>query len=260
MSVSGSLQDVNVGGLFRLFSLHEFTGRLEIRGATRQLGNLYLKQGTIIAADFKAGRRKARGEAAVYKILSLSKGDFRLVEKSAVPGGACRVNRSTENLILEGIRRLSPSTDFDTLLPPLGAILELAAIARDRALNITLLPEEWNLLVSLNGRKTLAHLLNDRGNDRKDTMRSLYALISVGLVKKARFKLPNLKRMAEKALGPIGGALVDSEIDKLKVRPTRMTMHHLLDLLRGLGKSMAEIVGAQRSEQIVKSMWDEVKT
>ena len=258
--MQGSLQDVNIGGLFRLLSLHQFSGRLVLRGNQGVTGVLHLAAGEITGAEHQNSRSTLVGAEAVYKILRMEKGDFYFAEGVATLRAAAKVQLSTENLILEGTRRLPENTEFELLLPPLSANLELAANHGSRPTDLSLPPQEWNTLIAFRGDKSLGEVIKANGMDKRSALRAIYGFLSAGLVKKIRYRLPNIKALAEAELGAIGAAVVENEISKMKVQPSRMTMADLLTLLRAIEMSLTTIIGKARSEQAIAKMWDEVKT
>jgi hypothetical protein len=87
----------------------------------------------------------------------------------------------------------------------------------------------------------------------------LYGLVSAGLLRRMRFKIPELSRIAKENLGNIGSAIVDTEFAKQKIDRTKMGMRTFLNLLNALEESFGEILGKTKAREIIEKIWSATK-
>jgi response regulator RpfG family c-di-GMP phosphodiesterase len=101
--VSGSLREMPLPDVLQVLSRTRKTGALRIT-AGGHAGEIQFSSGALCHASFKG----ARGAEAVYALLALSDGEFAL-DPSFVPSSRS-IQESTENLLLEGMRRMDESS------------------------------------------------------------------------------------------------------------------------------------------------------
>jgi response regulator RpfG family c-di-GMP phosphodiesterase len=100
--VAGSLSEMALPDILQVLGQGRKSGQLLIRHQGRE-GEIYLDQGRVV--DAIAGG--LRGEEAFYSMIGWDEGDFRLDPEFLMMGGT--ITRSTEGLIMEGLRRLDES-------------------------------------------------------------------------------------------------------------------------------------------------------
>jgi hypothetical protein len=89
---------------------------------------------------------------------------------------------SVENLIMEASRRLDELEIILRKIPSEDAILGMAAAPPVGAVEINITPEEWRILVQVNGQRSVAEIGQSLGVDTLDAMKSLYGMVSTGLI------------------------------------------------------------------------------
>jgi hypothetical protein len=126
-------------------------------------------------------------------------------------------------------------------------------------LDIALSSEEWNTLLLFDGERNLDEVLKlaPEGSGRPVVV--VHCLLSAGLLKKVRFRFPDLEKLAEENLGNMGLILVQNAYRKTGISRARMGMRELVRILNDLEKSMTLIVGPTRSAEITEIMWETVK-
>lgn len=100
--VSGSLSEISIPDILQILSNARRTGLLSIV-SSRGNGEIYLDSGRVVDAIFGG----LRGEEAFYQIIGWEDGDFNLDPDVLMLGAT--INRSTDGLIMEGLRRLDES-------------------------------------------------------------------------------------------------------------------------------------------------------
>jgi hypothetical protein len=89
---------------------------------------------------------------------------------------------SVENLIMEASRRLDELEVILRKIPSEDAILGMAAAPPVGAVEINITPEEWRILVQVNGERSVAEIGQSIGVDTLEAMKSLYGMVSTGLI------------------------------------------------------------------------------
>jgi hypothetical protein len=97
MALVGDLKDLNIAALIQLNCVEKNTVRLTI-GTPKGPAAIYFRKGEMIEATFSG----EVGEAALYRILSLKEGEFRVTPIAGLPERS--IFTSWESLLLEGMR------------------------------------------------------------------------------------------------------------------------------------------------------------
>jgi len=121
----------------------------------------------------------------LMELFSWSIGEYELTIKDLDPDGAVTLNISTENLILEGIRRtrswnqvIRGLGDIETVLVPSGQ--------SDMRYRLDLTEEEQEVLAQVNGRATVEQICDVSYLSNFETCRTLWALQVLGVVRRSQ--------------------------------------------------------------------------
>ncbi len=126
----------------------------------------------------------AATEEAVYRLFNWEDGRFRFEEGTDLAGLDSRLalDLKTENLIMEGSRRIDEWSRIQTKIPSLDAVLILTPDEGERR-EIDLRPEEWAILAQVDGRKRVREIIGILGGKDFEVARTLYGLAATGLVR-----------------------------------------------------------------------------
>ena len=145
-----------------------------------RVGEILLNTGTVDGEQLEAALR-AQIEDAVFDLLRWDLGEF-----SWEPGAAVEpevgIMVSVENLIMEASRRLDELEVITRKIPSGRTVLKMADKPPEGAVEINITPEEWRILVLVDGTRTVAQIGDLVGLDEFDAMRTLYGLVSAGLI------------------------------------------------------------------------------
>lgn len=100
--VSGSLSEMGLPDIIQILSAGRKSGALRVSYPAGE-GAIFFQDGRIVDAESSAGW----GETAVYELLGVQEGDFEL--DSNLRASQTTITKSTEGLILEGMRRFDES-------------------------------------------------------------------------------------------------------------------------------------------------------
>ena len=173
MSFQGSISELPVPDIIQLVSVSGKTGMfLLLRGPER--GSIYLRNGRIVHAEVDG----VSGEEAVYALAIWSTGDFQFT-----PGKESEtvtIDKTNTSLLMEAARRLDEWKVLARKIPGVDHIPVLKP--RDLGEPVTLSPPEWNLVIRIDGRKTVEELARATSSNSFDTAKVLYGLVTSDLV------------------------------------------------------------------------------
>ncbi|MDQ2969930.1 MAG: DUF4388 domain-containing protein [Acidobacteriota bacterium] len=173
MSFQGSIQELPIPDIIQLVSVSGKTGMFTLtRGAER--GYIFLKNGQMTHA--KLG--DVAGEEAVYALAIWSTGEFQFTPGEEAESATIRT--SNTSLLMESARRIDEWKVLSRKIPGLESVPTL--IARDASEPVMVSPLERNLVLRIDGRKTVEEIARELDSSSFETAKTLYGLITAGLV------------------------------------------------------------------------------
>lgn len=148
---------------------------------TKRLGKILIDKGYVAQEDLNQAIKR-QVEELIYSLLSWENGSFKFYENQYPTNEEITVNISIENVILEGLRRIDEVNHLKETLPEFDKPLRISETTADRAREIFLEPEEWNLLANIDGRKTIDNLLKESHQPEFKTLGRLASLKLAGLI------------------------------------------------------------------------------
>ncbi len=174
---SGSLSEMSVVDLLQTIDVSRKSGVLTLVSADGQTGMISFDSGAVINATVE----ELVGEDAVYRHLLWREGTFDL-EFRRVSLSERTVHRTTQALLMEGMRRLDEWSRLSELLPSFDAVLEVdAEMFRER---LREMPDEQNEMVRLiDGVRNVSEILRAHGGDHVEALRKVVDLYFEGMVR-----------------------------------------------------------------------------
>lgn len=173
MSFQGSIQELPVPDIIQLVSVSGKTGMfMLVRGPER--GLIYLRNGRIVHAELGP----LTGEEAVYALAIWSTGDFQFTPGKETE--ATTIDKTNTSLLMEAARRLDEWKVLARKIPGVDYVPVLKG--REMGEPVSLSPHEWNLVVRIDGRKTVEELARSTSSNSFDTAKVLYGLVTSDLV------------------------------------------------------------------------------
>jgi hypothetical protein len=216
MSFQGSIQELPVPDIIQLVSVSSKTGMFTlIRGAER--GYIYLKNGQMVHA--RVG--DLTGEEAIYALAIWNSGDFQFTPNEQ-PDTAT-IEKSNTSLLMEAARRLDEWKVLSRKIPGMEYVPRF--VKRDIAEPVTLSPVEWNLVIAMDGKKSLSEIARAMGISAFDAAKVVYGLITSGLVEmrsREAGRPPSLASAPAAASPPPNPALLGDEKKILMILCTRV--------------------------------------
>jgi hypothetical protein len=216
--LSGNLAQLPLLEILKLLSSESQTGRLDLSDGGSS-GEIYLQEGNLVHAVTGA----QIGEAAVYTLMGWLQGDFGFVPDTVAPENS--VTAATEQLLLEGARRVKEWGDIKKVIPSADVVFKLSPTGSSGAISME--PDEWQVLAMVNGSRSLAGIAQDLGHDEFTVAKVLYGLATAGLLEVGeRPEAPpkptinggffaRLNGEFTEVMGPLGPVIIDDEITAL---------------------------------------------
>lgn len=183
--MTGTLGLFSLVDLFGLLSSSTRTGRLSIEHP-EAMAKVYFDKGQVVHAEFG----ELQGDDAVYALFDDEKGSFEFT--IGLPSPRRTIEVSTENLMLEAIRRLDESRR-DTS----GEAVTRTAIpmfTEKDATKLTLMPNETEILQRVDGTRTVSQLAAETNVSPEVARAVVGRLVKVGLLK-LRSQAPRTARL-----------------------------------------------------------------
>ncbi len=119
---------------------------------------------------------------AVFEMLRWTDGGFDFQPGVVFPEEDIGLSISTEELIMEGSRRLDEWNRIEKKIPNLNVIFRMTSMHGRDAAQISLTPEEWMVLTYIDGEKSVRQIVELTGMSTLHTCKILYGLIGSGLL------------------------------------------------------------------------------
>jgi len=170
------------------------------RTGGKRLGSILIERRFIDRADLEEVIRK-QVEELIYSLMSWERGSFKFYENQFPTEEEITVNISTENVVLEGLRRLDEITRLKDCLPDFSTIYSLAPSHPGQVRDISLEPEEWNILALIDNHRDINDILAVSPLGSLETLKRLASLQLAGLIcpsGKAGAQRDHLETMVER--------------------------------------------------------------
>lgn len=146
-----------------------------------RLGQKLVQRGLLTRAAIDA-EMKRLVEEIVFSAFEWNSGEYRFDPSNAVLDPDVVLNFSTAAIIVEGIRRLPEGSVFRERLGEGHRVLRLSRDPMSRYQYLSLTPQEAYVLSRIDGSLDLDALLSIAGASRVSSAKTIYALLSCGLV------------------------------------------------------------------------------
>jgi curved DNA-binding protein CbpA len=151
------------------------------RQGRARLGKILVEKGLVSRAVLDAEMRRLV-EEIVFSTFEWDTGEYRFQSSTGVLDPDVALTLSTAAVIVEGIRRLPESEIFRERLGDSRGVPVLASDPMSRYQYLPLTPQEAYLLSRIDGVLDVESLLKIGGGSRGGTAKTLYALLSCGIV------------------------------------------------------------------------------
>jgi len=123
-------------------------------------------------------------EEIVYSLFEWTRGEYEFVMKDLSAEGPLSLDLSTENVILEGIRRIRDYTRVFAGVGAINAVLRRSERAEGLVYKLDLDQDESQVLSLVNGRLDVEQILSMSYLPNFETLRILYGLVAAGVLER----------------------------------------------------------------------------
>ncbi len=161
---------------------------LEIRareGANgRRLGQILVDEGYITHSVLEAFVQE-QIQDTIFDLMRWDEGEFDFEILPEVIDEDIGLSVSIENIVMEGSRRLEEWNRIKKKVPSMDMVFKMATAPGEGTFEISLKPSEWNLLLLVDGTRTVSQLASELGKTDFEVARIIYGLFSAGLLEVA---------------------------------------------------------------------------
>ena len=173
----GRLEMMSLPNIIQVLEVERRTGLLYLTSAGRS-GEILFADGQVTAAM----ESPRLGDAAVYRLLSWTEGEFALESSEGNLPLEARVSRPNQSLLMEGHRRLDEIPRLRQALPQVGGPVRMRPVFREGLLHRPL-PHGFRRLVTLcDGTRPLPKLVEASSLDEWETLILLGRLLTLGML------------------------------------------------------------------------------
>jgi hypothetical protein len=147
----------------------------------KRLGQILIEKQYIDRADLEQVIRQ-QVEELIFSLMSWDRGSFKFYENQFPTEEEITVNLSTENVVLEGLRRLDEMTRLKDCLPEFSTVYRLAHSEPGQKRDISLEPEEWNILALIDGHRDINEVAAASQMESIEALKRLASLQLAGLI------------------------------------------------------------------------------
>lgn len=177
MSLIGSLDEIKIADVLRLFAAGKKSGLLTVAGQGEQ-ALLRFQKGAIVHAS----AARLQGDDAVIDLFGWTEGQLTFVPEERVV--TPNVKRGVDALILEGVRVGAVFHKTRELVPTDRVVFQTAGGPADENARCSVGPGEWRLIRLADGTRDVRELVEATKLPRAELVRLLYEMTQAGLLER----------------------------------------------------------------------------
>lgn len=147
----------------------------------KRLGHTLIELG-IMERNVVVDALRAQVEEIVYSVFSYPNGDFQFIDGEVPDAGHILVDLNSLNVMMEGARRFDEYNEIAHALPEGTTVLRQVPSPRLAAPEIILSAEDADVLVAVNGMRTVDQVIASGANGEYVASKSLHKLMQSNLV------------------------------------------------------------------------------
>ena len=150
----------------------------------RRLGQILVDEGFITGSVLETFVQE-QIQDTIFDLMRWDDGDFDFKALESADEEDIGLTVSIENVIMEGSRRLEEWNRVKKKVPSMDMVFKMATAPGEGTFEISLKPIEWNLLLLIDGTRSVAELARETRRTDFDVARVVYGLFSAGLLEVA---------------------------------------------------------------------------
>ena len=186
---------------------------LQRRDPTRRLAEILLEMGSITEEELERQLR-FQMEETIYEVMAWDEGYFKFEERVEIASNRLLARVRVESLLMEGARRIDEWTRLESKIPGTEAIPSLAPTKEGEASPLELRPEEWEVLAEIDGERDLGQIAADLGRSSFDIARTIYGLVSMGVVQVQERRSTMSQPEVQRAVAQVDRLLKENKLEE----------------------------------------------
>ncbi|HAL29884.1 MAG TPA: hypothetical protein DCP20_04095 [Coriobacteriia bacterium] len=170
-----SAQRITPAALERALEMHK------AEGGERRLGEILVSEGYITQHVLETFVQE-QIQDTIFDIMRWDEGDFDFEVLPEVLHEDIGLSVSVENIVMEGSRRLEEWNRIKKKVPSADMVFKMATAPGEGTFEISLKPVEWNLLLLIDGTRSVRELAEEVRSTDFEVARVIYGLFSAGLL------------------------------------------------------------------------------
>jgi tetratricopeptide (TPR) repeat protein len=135
----------------------------------------------IVSKNHLEGFVAARVREFVYEIFKWNQGDCRFVEEDLDERREILVPMNTENMILEGARRIDEWANIKSKVPTRHSVFKICS-GEEEEQRLNLKPREWEILSLIDGKRSVLEVNDAVDGDLFTTSKLIYGLVVMTVI------------------------------------------------------------------------------
>jgi len=170
MELKGEIGYFSIGEVLYLLSHFRKTGRLVIK----KQGEIYILNGKAVHSIYK----NLKGIEAFYNLSIITKGEFEFMANERSP--EITIDKTSSELFNEIEKRSNIISELEKELPPLNAVpVKSQSTPKEK---VALRKSDWKLLIKVNGKNDIKHIIEESGVGVLKAMKTLSWLFQQNLI------------------------------------------------------------------------------
>ncbi len=161
--------------------VHEALDLQRASSKEQRLGNILCELGYLSRESLEVFVEEQIRDA-VFNLLRWTEGEFDFDPDEIFPEEDIGISMSTEDLILEGSRRMDEWYQLEKKVPSLDSVFKMIKEPGKDASDMNLTSDEWLVLYHIDGESAVRDIIEKSGQSALVTCRALYGLVTAGLV------------------------------------------------------------------------------
>ena len=120
----------------------------------------------------------------IYGVFHWNSGSVLFIENERSADECLQIRNTTENLVMEGVRRIDEWSRIRQSIPSNRVILQQCPEPPTKSDQILLNSEEWKIMALVDGKRTISEICSEARETEFDVSKVLYGLLSIGLLEK----------------------------------------------------------------------------
>jgi tetratricopeptide (TPR) repeat protein len=157
--------------------------RIKVELAMQKYHNLLdcLESEGLVSRNHMENFLASRVRECVFEIFKWDKGEYSFIEEQLDRKREVLITFNTENLILEGARRIDEWSNIKNKVPSEHSVFRICSENEDNQ-GMNLKPKEWEILSLIDGKRSVAEVNEAVGEDLFSTSKLIYGLVVMGVI------------------------------------------------------------------------------